>query len=59
MKPRDLMIIGTIGFCAAILRYALDGGDGSTVIFLFASGCVFGKGYGVWEARQALKGGGE
>lgn len=43
------MILGAISFATAIL-VSLMGQD--AVVLAFASGALFGKGYGVWEERN-------
>lgn len=51
MSPRALMILGaTTGLFALALSFIGTPTSG-TVVFIFAGGAVFGKGYGVWEER--------
>ena len=60
MKPHNLMILGvTIGVPIAIISSMANVEFPSPAVLMFAVGALFGKGYGVWERRQALKGGGE
>lgn len=51
MKPRTLMIMGaSVGIFAAALSTVATPTTG-TIVFVFMSGALFGKGYGVWEQR--------
>ncbi len=57
MKPHNLMILGaSIGAPIAIISSVASIDFPSPAVIMFAAGALFGKGYGIWEARQALKG---
>lgn len=52
MSPRALMIVGALSGLFALTLSVLGAvPTGGTVIAIFASGAIFGKGYGVWEER--------
>ncbi len=57
MKPRNMMILGAaIGVPIAVISSIANIDLPSPAVLMFAAGALFGKGYGVWECRQALKG---
>jgi len=60
MKPKTMMALGAfyglIGFVALVLN---PHAGAPLYMLAWVVGSLFGKGYGVWECRQALKGGSE
>lgn len=52
MTPRSLMILGASAGSVAILASFLPDFSSSVSLVIFACGVLFGKGYGIWEARQ-------
>lgn len=52
MKPRAYMWLGVATMAVASAAGLFAGLDGLPVWIAFAGGCLFGKGYGVWEERQ-------
>lgn len=56
MKPGSLMIFGAsagvVGGIASLASASYD-----ATVMIFAAGCLFGKGYAIWEARTALRDG--
>lgn len=57
MTPRWLMIMGAVsGAFALALSVAGAQPSSQTMVLVFASGALFGKGYGVWEARKKENG---
>lgn len=55
MKPKALMLLGAASGVAslAIVIVASKGFDlASVAIIVFASGAIFGEGYGIWEERN-------
>lgn len=53
MRPRNYMLIGAaIGILGALAAAVLHTGIGGLPVMIFAGGALFGKGYGLWEARE-------
>jgi hypothetical protein len=53
MTPRGYMWLGVFVIIMASAIGVLYAGDPLMVIWIaFAGGCVFGKGYGIWEERK-------
>ena len=55
MKPKSMMIFGVV---SGILWLGVEiaGFNGGQIpMLMFASGMLFGKGYGVWEERDRNK----
>ena len=56
MKPRGLMLLGVaIGIPIAVVSSMTNIDFPSPAVLMFAAGALFGKGYGVWECRAALR----
>jgi hypothetical protein len=49
MNPGGMMILGAMCFVAG-LAVSISGQDATVICF--ASGALFGKGYGIWEERS-------
>ncbi len=49
MSPKASMLIGaSAGAFSLVLSFIGDPTSG-TIVFVFASGALFGKGYGIWK----------
>ena len=55
MKPKSLMLIGAAAGITAGVISIFWADTGSFTVLAFAGGSLFGKGYGVWETREALR----
>lgn len=53
MRPRSLMIIGSLVAIVTVGLSFIAIPTAGTVFMGFAAGAVFGKGYGVWEERRS------
>lgn len=52
MKPSALMMLGASLGVFALVVTAMAEDAAVFSVLLFASGAIFGKGYGVWEERS-------
>lgn len=50
MNPKHLMIVGAFGATVLAIATAIYP-QAEVTVALFGFGALFGKGYGVWEAR--------
>lgn len=55
MRPREMMLLGVASAVVASLMIFSGHDFGQASAMLFAGGCVFGKGYGVWEERTSRR----
>ena len=51
MNPKALMVFGVLGGATAAFAHLITG-EPSLLVFSFASGALFGKGYGIYEERD-------
>lgn len=57
MRPASLMIVGaTVGIFQLFLASLLPlQSQADFTVLVFAAGALFGKGYGIWEARDGTE----
>lgn len=55
MSTKGLMLIGPFALIVAVMLESTQFTGMSISMLAFAGGCLFGKGYGIWEERQRSK----
>lgn len=57
MRPASLMVVGaTVGIFQLFLASLLPlQSQADFTVLVFAAGALFGKGYGIWEARDGTE----